>query len=92
LLDQGDHLQVGPLVFEVHLQEEVAERPPSITDAGAVTLGDVLETKRDKATGQSHNNLGDTGQSALDQTRSSPALAPKRVEATPDASAESSPS
>ncbi len=92
LLDEGDHLQVGPLVFEVHLHEEVAQKPPSLADASIVTLGSALETKSDKDIGLS-NNLGDTGQSiALDQTRSSPALAPaKPVERIADAAAESTP-
>jgi pSer/pThr/pTyr-binding forkhead associated (FHA) protein len=84
-LDEGDHLQVGPLVFEVHLHEDVVEQPPSMADAGVVTLGSALETKA--------NRDADRGQStAFDETHSSPALAPAEpVGRTPEATAESTP-
>jgi pSer/pThr/pTyr-binding forkhead associated (FHA) protein len=90
LLDEGDHLQVGPLVFEVHLEEEVVEKPPSLAEAGAVTLGSALETKRDKDIGLP-DNLDVGGSSlAFDETRSSPALAPTDpVELTPESASES---
>jgi pSer/pThr/pTyr-binding forkhead associated (FHA) protein len=93
LLDEGDHLQVGPLVFEVHLQPEVVEKPPSIADADVVTLEMALETKSDKDRGLPEKNLGDSGQSiAFDDTRSSPALAPAEPAGrTPEGASEPAP-
>ena len=72
-LQHGDQVQIGPLVFEVHLEASPATKQPSMTPTDAVTLG-AASTPDRETTRDSAATFPGIGGGINDTTRPQPAL------------------